>query len=408
MDSNWKKNIALFLGAQTVSLFGSSLVQYAMSWYVALETQSGSMMTIAILCGVLPTFFVSPFGGVLADRFNRKHLINIADAAIAISTLMLTVFFMAGFKYLRLLFIFSAIRAVGAGIQSPAIAALIPQITPPQYLTKVNGINSGIQSFTMLISPMLAALLLSFASITSIFFIDVITAAIGISILFFCVKVEVPQNAERTSNLSGQKVNYFDDLKKGFIYIRQNKYIKHFCIFEALFYFAATPMAFLSVIQINRNFGSDVWRLSAMEIVFSSGMLLGGLLISVWGGFKNRLFTMALSCAIRGIGGVLLGIDTHFWFYLVCMGFIGVTMPLYDVPIRTILQDTVEESFMGRVFGVFTMIATLLMPMGMLIFGPLSDIISIDILQIICGVFILILSVVFIMNKTLQKAGSVP
>jgi DHA3 family macrolide efflux protein-like MFS transporter len=85
---NWKKNITLFLGSQTISLFGSSLVQYAIMWYITLNTQSGVMMTISIVCGFVPTFILSPIAGVWADRYNRKILIILSDSLIAISTLV--------------------------------------------------------------------------------------------------------------------------------------------------------------------------------------------------------------------------------------------------------------------------------------------------------------------------------
>src|SRR6478735_3946272 len=105
MKPNWKKNIILFLGSQTISLFGSSLVMYAIMWHITLTTQSGVMMTIAIVCGFLPTFFLSPFAGVWADRYNRKVLIILSDSLIAISTLIMAILFMAGYDALWLLFL---------------------------------------------------------------------------------------------------------------------------------------------------------------------------------------------------------------------------------------------------------------------------------------------------------------
>ena len=97
MNINWKKNTILFLVSQSISLFGSLLVQYAITWYITLKTQSGVMMTIAIICGFVPTFFVSPFAGVWADRYNRKTLIILADSMIAISTLILAILFLIGY-----------------------------------------------------------------------------------------------------------------------------------------------------------------------------------------------------------------------------------------------------------------------------------------------------------------------
>ena len=193
MKTNWKKDITLFLAGQTLSLFGSSLVQYAILWYITLNTKSGLMMTISIICGFLPTFILSPFAGVWADRYNRKRLIILADSFIAVSTLVLAILFLLGYDSIGLLFVVSAMRGIGSGIQTPAIGAFIPQIVPEDQLTRVNGINGSIQAMVMLISPMLSGALLSLASIETIFLIDVITAAVAVVLLIF---LRVPAHAK--------------------------------------------------------------------------------------------------------------------------------------------------------------------------------------------------------------------
>jgi DHA3 family macrolide efflux protein-like MFS transporter len=86
---NWQKNVILFLASQIISVFGSMLVQYAITWYITLETQSGVMMMISIICGILPAFFLAPFAGVWADRYDRKMLIILADSLIAVATLVI-------------------------------------------------------------------------------------------------------------------------------------------------------------------------------------------------------------------------------------------------------------------------------------------------------------------------------
>ena len=186
---NWLKNIILFLSSQTVSLFGSSLVQYAIMWYITLRTESGLMMTIYIICGFIPTFLLSPIAGVWADRYNRKILIIIADAMIAIATLILAILFLMGFDSIWLLFGMAIIRAFGTGIQMPAVNAILPQIVPTEKLVKVNGANGTIQAVTMFVSPMVSAALLGLTSIEIIFFIDVVTAAIAIFTLLFFLKL---------------------------------------------------------------------------------------------------------------------------------------------------------------------------------------------------------------------------
>lgn len=165
----WKRDVTLFLSSQTISLFGSSLVQYAMMWYITLSTQSGIMMTIYIICGFIPTFLLSPVAGVWADRFNRKKLIVYADGLIAISTLILAILYLLGYESIWLLFIMASIRAIGTGIQTPAVGAVLPQIVPEKHLLRVNGINGTIQAVIMFISPMVSAALLSFTTMELIF-----------------------------------------------------------------------------------------------------------------------------------------------------------------------------------------------------------------------------------------------
>ena len=114
MNNSWKKNVILFLTTQTISLLGSSLVQYAIMWYITLQTQSGTAMTNIYNLWVLPTLFLSPFAGVWADRYDRKKLIVISDSFIAISTLILAILFINGYDSIWLLYLTSAIRALGS------------------------------------------------------------------------------------------------------------------------------------------------------------------------------------------------------------------------------------------------------------------------------------------------------
>lgn len=396
----WKKDIILFLVSQVISLFGSSLVQYAIMWFITLKTQSGIMMTISIICGFLPTFFLSPFAGVWADRYNRKMLIILADSSIAIATLILAILFLMGYDAMWLLFVTSAIRALGSGVQTPAIGAFLPQLVPEDQLTRINAINGSMHSLIMLVSPMISGALLSVASIETIFFIDVVTAAIAVTILLFLVKVPVHEKA-----LSKQEISYFEDMKKGFDYIKNHDYVRNFFIFCAFFFFLISPVAFLSPLQVTRTFGNDVWRLTAIEITFSIGMMAGGALMASWGGFKNKIHSMTLSVFITGAGTFALGVTPNFWIYLFFMAIIGVVMPIYNTPSTVLLQEKVEPDFLGRVFGVLGMISSSMMPLGMLIFGPVADIIKIEWLLIGTGIALFIQGFFLVGNKVLLEAG---
>lgn len=398
--SNWKKNFVLYLLSQTISLFGSSLVQYAILWHITLNTKSGVMMTLSILCGFLPSFFLSPFSGVWADRYNRKILIVLADSLIAVSTLIMAILFLFGHGSLWLLFVMSAIRSFGTGIQMPAVGAFIPQLVPEDKLTKANATNGSVQAMIMLLSPMLSGALLTMASIEAIFFIDVITAAIAVSIMLIFLKV--PSHAKATEK---QPISYFSDMRDGIAYIKKHRFIKQYFVFSAIFLFLAAPPAFLTPLQVTRSFGADVWYLTAIEVTFSVGLTVGGIIMASWGGFKNKIQTMMLSTLMLGICTVALGAIPVFWIYLCFMSLIGLALPMFNTPSMVLLQQRVEENYLGRVFGISGMISTSMMPLGMLVFGPLSDTVKIEWLLVFTGVCMLFLSFLLLGSKALIEAG---
>lgn len=403
MNTNWKRNIILFVISQSISLFGSSLVQYAIMWYITLKTQSGIMMTISIICGFLPTFFLSPFAGVWADQYERKKLIAISDGLIAGVTFIMALFFYSGKESLGLLFAVSGIRALGTAIQTPAVNAFIPQLVPEKHLMKVNGINGSIQSIIFLLSPMISGALLTLASIEIIFLIDIITAITAIGILILCLKVPPHKSIDR-----GVKIDYFKDLRKGFSYIHKNSYVKSFFTYDAMYLFLATPLCFLMPLQVTRQFGQDVWRLTAVEIAFSLGTIFGGILMTTWGGFKNRVHSMIFSCFISGLLTLLIGVSPKFILYLLFTILIGVVMPIFNTPAIVLLQEKVEADYLGRVFGVLSMISSSVMPMGMLLFGPIADMIDISWLLILTGALLSFQTIFMAKNKTLIEAGKPP
>lgn len=401
MNTNWQKNAAVFLAGQTISILGSSLVQYAIMWHITLTTQSGVYAAISIFCGFLPAFILSPFAGVWADRYNRKHLIIIADALIALATLILAVIFLSGYSPMWLLFVVSAIRSFGSAVQNPCVGAILPSIVPQEKLTRVNSINGTLQSITTLISPMISGALLGFATIEIIMFIDVVTAAIAIGIMIFFLTVPyTKKSAEEIEN-----TNYIKELKLGLKYIGDNKYLKNFFIILAFTYILISPACFLTPLQVTRNYGDDVWRLTAIEMLFSVGMMSGGILLAIWGGFKNRIHTICFATLAFTICIIGLGLPINFIVYMVIMFIMGTSLAILNTPSMVLLQERVDPSYMGRVFSIMAMISTSLMPMGMLFYGPLADVIKIDWMLIVTGICMLFVILAMFTNKALIKAG---
>lgn len=402
-NRSWKRDAALFLTSQVLSLFGSSLVQYAMVWYITLKTKSGMMMTLITVCGFLPAFFLAPFAGVWADRFDRKKVIMLADGTIAAVTLGLAAAFASGMEAFWLMFLAAALRSAGSAVQQPAVGAFLPQIVPSESLTKVNGINSSLQAAVMIASPFISGALMSFAPLPAVFLIDVATAALAISVLLFFLRV--PPHAKAAER---RKSTYLADLKLGFGYIRSHSFLKRYFVFLAGLYVLISPSAFLTPLQVARSFGAEVWRLMSIEVAFSGGMLVGGAFLAAWGGFHNRMRTVILGCVAMAVCAIGLGLIPAFWPYLACMAAFGFALPLLNTPSTVLLQERVEESYMGRVFSVMGMISSSLMPMSMLVFGPLAEIVRVEWLLVGSGAALLLMTAFMSLDRVLMAHEAKP
>jgi DHA3 family macrolide efflux protein-like MFS transporter len=324
----------------------------------------------------------------------------LSDSFIALSTLLLAALFLMGYDAIWLLFVVSAFRSLGSGIQSPAISAILPQIVPQEKLTRVNAANGSIQSLVLLVSPMLSGALLTIASIEAIFFIDVATAALAVAILLLFLHVPLHRKAQE-----GEKTGYFNDMKEGVKYIVSHRYLRAFFLFSTVYFFMIAPAAFLTPLQVTRSFGSEVWRLTAVEVAFSAGITAGGLFMASWGGFKNRIHTMMFSSFMIGAGTIALGLVPGFTAYLAVMALVGIAVPFFNTPATVMLQRKVEQDFMGRVFGVMSMITGSMMPLGMLVFGPVADIVRIEWLLAGTGIILFLEGFFLIGSKSLAEAG---
>ena len=135
-------------------------------------------------------------------------------------------------------------------------------------------------------------------------------------------------------------------------------------------------------------------------------MIAGGALIAAWGGFKNRVKTMTMACFVIAASTIALGLVPNFWIYLGFMGITGIAVPLLNTPSTVLLQEKVEENMLGRVFGVFTMISTSMMPLGMLVFGPIADAVQIEWILVATGLLILVQGLFVCRDRVLKKAGA--
>lgn len=388
---HWLRHTVLFLSGQTVSLFGSSLVQYAILWSLTLQTRSGVVLTLATAFGFLPQAVMSVFGGVWADRYNRKLLLIGADATIAVTTLILAVLLWRGEDGLWLIYATLAIRSLGAGVQMPAVGALLPQIVPTDRLIRVNGINASIQSAMTLLAPAAAAALFAWLGLQAVLIVDVVTAVVGIALVALIPVATLVAASDRGG--------YFDDLRAGLRYVRGHAVILRVLVFFALVMLLMAPPGYLSPLMVVRTFGDEVWKLTVNELAFGVGMMIGGFAIAAWGGLNDRMRMMvatSLSFGVLSIGlglsGSIFGWSGSFAVYLVIMFVLGAAVSLFSTTAMTLFQEQVEPTMQGRVFGVQGIVLALAMPVGMLLFGPLADVVSVESITIVAGALMIIVT----------------
>lgn len=396
----WKRKTILFLSSQAVTLFGSSLVQFAIVWYITLKTSSGAWVSALTICSFVPQFIISFFSGVWADRYSKKMLIILADFAIAVSTLVLILLIPHigndNAVFIALLAA-SVIRSLGAGIQTPAVSSMIPSLVPEEYLMKFNGINATVQSVVQFAAPAAAGAILSFSTLPFTLMIDVATAIVGIGILS---ALTIPKQSR--ANIDNSE-SVFKEMIKGMKYAFSDSYLGKLLIIFGIFIFLAVPAGFLAALFVSREYNDSYVYLSIVEIVGFAGMAAGGILIGIWGGFKKNIMTLIVGIIAFGVLGIGMGLINSFIVYLVLMVIYGIALTMVQTSIMTIIQQKSEESMQGKVFGFQNAMYSGCLPIGMVVFGPLADVMPLRLLMIITGILMIIMAVVIRLDKSMVK-----
>jgi DHA3 family macrolide efflux protein-like MFS transporter len=381
------RKVILFLISQNFSLFGSSLVGFAIIWHITLRTSSGTWLMLSTLATMVPYVLISPWGGVWADRHNRKHLIMLADAFIAFATLGLAISYMAGFRSLSLLLAVSVVRSLGAGIQQPAVNAIYPQLVAPEGLSKVQGVNQSLNAVLALLAPAAGGFILGSFGLVWAFMTDVITAGIAI-IIMSLIRVE---KITRTDAY----LSFYQDIRQGLRYAYRSVLLKRLIIINALSFFLITPAAILSPLQVGRSFGNDVWRLTANEMVWGIGSLIGGLFVAFFSQNRDKVKIISICLFAFGISFALLGLVPTFGLYLAVMLVAGFFLPLLSTAQTVFVQELTEAKMMGRVFSLLQIVSGSAMPVAILVFGPLADLVSIESIMLVSGLLLAVVALVF-------------
>ncbi len=384
----WKKKTILFLVSQSITLFGSTLVQMAIVWYAAYKTSSGAWVAAFSICSYLPQFLISFVGGVWADRYSRKKLIIAADLLIASVTLVMALLLPSidgDGILLPALLAMSVLRSLGAGVQTPAVNAVIPQLVPQESLMRYNGVNATMQSVVQFAAPAAAGALLTASTLGATLYIDVLTAAVGIGLLSFVV---IPYQGK-----PGEKTSVLADMKIGVKYAFSDRLIGRLLVIYGLFIFLCVPAGFLAQLFVRRVYGdSTYWYMTAVELVGFAGMTAGGVLMSAWGGFKSRAKTLVVGLSAFGALAVGMGLSRNIFLYLSLMLLYGVALTMVQTSTTTLIQEKADAAMQGRVFGLLGSMYSGFLPLGMAIFGPLADVLPLEWIMVFSGAALLLVA----------------
>jgi DHA3 family macrolide efflux protein-like MFS transporter len=371
---------------QACSLIGSKVAQFALVWWLTKLTGSATVLATASLVAIVPEILLGPIAGAYVDRWNRRIIMIAADGMIALASLGLALLFWTGAIQIWHVYVVMLVRAVGGGFHWPAMQASTSLMVPKRHLARVAGLNQTMNGALNIVGPPLGALLLEVFPLQGVMLVDVGTALLAIVPLVF---VYIPQPGRGAMVAEGRaKPSIWSDMRDGLRYITNWPGLMALIGSAMIVKVALTPAFSLLPLLVSEHFHGDAGQLSLLESVVGVGILVGGLILSLWGGFKRKIYTTMMGITILGLGFIGLGlVPGHlFWMALGSVLVIGLMIPLVDGPIMAILQGTVAPEMQGRVLTIMGSLLLLTSPLGLAIAGPVSDWLGLKVWYLAAGV----------------------
>ncbi len=385
-NPQWARRFFTIWGGQTFSLLGSQLVQFALVWWLTSTTGSATVLASASLFAILPQVFIGPFAGALVDRWNRRTVMIAADALVAVTTAGLIVLYMTGNLQVWHVYAAMLLRAAFGAFHFPAMAASTSLLVPSEQLARISGLNQGLQGLMNIVAPPLGALLLAVLPLHGVLAVDIITAVLAILPLLF---VAIPQPETRTVSEHANPVRaLLADMGEGFRYVRAWPGLLAVMLVAMGLNFILVPSGSLMPLLVRQHFQGGPVQLGWLESAMGIGVVLGGVTLGAWGGFKRKILTSLMGILVVGIGVAVLGLTpaSLFGLALAAMFVQGFMNAMANGPLFAILQSTVRPDMQGRVMSLLGSGAGAMMPISLLLVGPLADLIGIRTWYVVGGV----------------------
>jgi len=361
--------LAIWTG-QAISVFGSALVQFALIWYLTVQSGSALVLTLATLVQMLPRTVLGPFVGAWIDRWNRRYVMQIADALTASVTIVLAVLFHLGLVQIWHIYVLLFAAALGQTMHASAFTASTTLMVPSNHLTRIGGLNQVLEGATRILAPPAGALLIKTLPIQSILTIDVATAIIAVTSLLF---VQVPQPERSTTE---DQESTWRDVKNSFKYVWTWRGLAIVTGISTMVNFMLVPAFSLLSLIVFEYFKGSALQLGWMEAAFGIGMLAGGVLLSTWGGFERRMNTVIVGTGLLGLMMVVIGTvpANRIFLAIGAMFLAGVGLSLGNGVGQALLQVLIFPDMQGRVFAMLGALRSLMSPLGLALAGPFTEV----------------------------------
>jgi DHA3 family macrolide efflux protein-like MFS transporter len=354
---------------QIISVMASSMTGFGLTIWMYMQTESATAMGLMQVAFITPFLILSPIAGVMVDRHNRKLMMMVSDLAAGLSTVALLILFATGHMQFWFLYVANVINGIGNTFQWPAYSAAISTMVPKQQYGRANGMMSLIEAGPGVLAPLLAGALLPFIKISGILLIDVVTFVLAIGALLI---VFVPQPERTVEGQAGQG-SLLKESVYGFKYIFQRPSLLGLqLVFFAGNLFSGMAFTVFAPMLLART-GSNSLIFGSVQTAGAVGGVIGGVLMSAWGGFKRRVHGVLAGWAISGLFIAMLGVGRGLPIWALSMLLLNLVMPLINTSNQSIWQAKVAPDVQGRVFSARRLIAWFTNPISPIMAGTLAD-----------------------------------
>ena len=283
----WKVRFFTIWSGQQFSLVGSRASQFALVWWLTVETGSATVLATATMVAFLPEILLGPVIGAVIDRWNRRWVILGADTGVALVSAGLAYLFWTDSLQIWHVYVAMVLRALGGSFHWTAMQAATSLMVPDENLARIGGLNQTMHGANGILGPPLGAVLMAVMPLHGVMLVDVATALPALVPLLFVAIPEPP--VESDVQKAGKSL--WADMSQGLRYIIRWPGLVIFIVNAFVLRLALLPAFVLFPLLVKDHFGGGAPELGVLEATLGIGLLTGGVILGVWGGFKRRVYT---------------------------------------------------------------------------------------------------------------------